>query len=235
MHLGGKKLGFLCWVQTAALWMRGMLIDEYGMSAPGTEWHVASMHHWDDAAPRRAVEPRDGSTIRWMKTAGKSTSEQGLPGALQRSGPDALGVTESQLAAMVANSRFRRLFESPREIEVTHFRETQIRPSCMCWRCGNGTAEKFPELPEKLFRLFSRCGAGRNAGAGRSQVWFKLGRILTSLEERRIFKSDPWAYGLEANRHVLEHVPGILLCSRGDRPQIAAEDFFHPSTLELSE
>src|ERR1044071_9389390 len=31
-QLNGRKLGFLRWVQTAALWMRGMLIDEYGRS-----------------------------------------------------------------------------------------------------------------------------------------------------------------------------------------------------------
>ena len=31
--LNGKKLGFLRWVQTAAIWMRGMLVDEYGAIA----------------------------------------------------------------------------------------------------------------------------------------------------------------------------------------------------------
>ena len=31
--LSGRKIGFLRWVQTAAIWMRGMLVDEYGVSA----------------------------------------------------------------------------------------------------------------------------------------------------------------------------------------------------------
>jgi 4,5-dihydroxyphthalate decarboxylase len=43
--LNGKRIGFLRWVQTAAIWMRGMLIDEYGVSARDTEWYVASIHH----------------------------------------------------------------------------------------------------------------------------------------------------------------------------------------------
>jgi 4,5-dihydroxyphthalate decarboxylase len=34
-ELSGKKIGFLRWVQTAAIWMRGMLVDEYGVSARG--------------------------------------------------------------------------------------------------------------------------------------------------------------------------------------------------------
>ncbi|HZD39339.1 MAG TPA: PhnD/SsuA/transferrin family substrate-binding protein, partial [Terriglobales bacterium] len=40
--LNGKKIGFLRWVQTAAIWMRGMLIDQYGVSATETEWYVAA-------------------------------------------------------------------------------------------------------------------------------------------------------------------------------------------------
>ena len=30
--LSGRKIGFLRWVQTAAIWMRGMLVDDYGVS-----------------------------------------------------------------------------------------------------------------------------------------------------------------------------------------------------------
>ena len=44
--LSGKKVGFLRWVQTAAIWMRGMLVDEYRVSPSRTDWYIASMHHW---------------------------------------------------------------------------------------------------------------------------------------------------------------------------------------------
>src|SRR5438128_10280909 len=48
-ELSGRKIGFLRWAQTAGIWMRGMLIDEYGVSPKESQWYVASMHHWDDA------------------------------------------------------------------------------------------------------------------------------------------------------------------------------------------
>jgi 4,5-dihydroxyphthalate decarboxylase len=35
-ELNGKKIGFLRWAQTAAIWMRGMLVDEYSVSARDT-------------------------------------------------------------------------------------------------------------------------------------------------------------------------------------------------------
>jgi 4,5-dihydroxyphthalate decarboxylase len=74
--LSGRKIGFLRWVQTAAIWMRGMLIDEYGVSAKDSQWYVASMHHWDDHDPGATVVPRDGSVIRLIENSGKNTSER---------------------------------------------------------------------------------------------------------------------------------------------------------------
>src|SRR5204863_10058561 len=98
-----------------------------GVSAPWSEWYVASMHHWDDADPGASVEPRDGSTIRWMKAQGKNTAER-ICQSLCSGEVDALGVTEIQLAAMAASSDVRRLFAKPHEVEVKYFRKTQILP-----------------------------------------------------------------------------------------------------------
>src|SRR6185503_16660479 len=123
--LNGRKIGFLRWVQTAAIWMRGMLIDEYGVSAKNSEWYVASMHHWDDHDPGATVEPRDGSTIRIIENAGKNTSERACR-ALFDGQVDALGVTESQLPTLLANADVKRLFENPREVEAGYFRRTKI-------------------------------------------------------------------------------------------------------------
>jgi 4,5-dihydroxyphthalate decarboxylase len=46
---------------------------------------------------------------------------------------------------------------------------------------------------------------------------------------------DPWAYGLEANRHVLDKF--LLYChAQGiSARRIAPEELFHPSTVNLAE
>ena len=54
--LNGKRLGFLRWVQTAAIWMRGMLAEEYGVSVKDSAWYVAATHHWDDHDPGATAE-----------------------------------------------------------------------------------------------------------------------------------------------------------------------------------
>ena len=233
-QLNGRSLGFLRWVQTAAIWMRGMLIDEYGVSAKDSEWHVAAMHHWDEHDPGATVEPRDGSVIRMIQNGGKDTSERACR-ALFDGEVDALGVTESQLATLRASDSVKKLFEDSREVEANYFRKTKILPIMHVLALQKSLVDRYPELPQMLFRLYSD-----------SKRWTqRWRRSIPSLveawpndylaNEQRIFGADPWAYGLAANRHVLDrflvycHAQGITARN------IAPEEIFHPTTINLTE
>lgn len=233
-HLSGRKIGFLRWVQTAAIWMRGMLVDEYGVSARDTQWYVSSMHHWDDADPGATVIPRDGSAIQWIQSQGKNISERACR-ALLDGEVDALGVTESQLDMLLVNTEVKRLFENCREVEADYFRKTKILPIMHVLALQRNLAERYPELPAALFRLFSE-----------SKRWAqRWRRAIPSLveawpnqwleEEAKVFETDPWAYGLDANRHVLDkfflycHAQGI------SARNLAPEELFHHSTSDLKE
>jgi len=232
--LTGKRIGFLRWVQTAAIWMRGMLIDEYGVSARDTEWYVASMHHWDDDDPGATVEPRDGSMVRMLHNSGRNTSERACR-ALFDGQVDALGVTESQLPILLANDLVRRLFERPREVEANYFRRTKILPIMHVVALQKSLVERHPQLPEKLFRLYSQAKrwAQRWRRAIPSLVEAWPNHYLN--EEKEIFQTDPWAYGLEANRHVLDTFLGYCHAQGVTANAMAVEDIFHASTLKLVE
>jgi len=232
--LNGKKIGFLRWVQTAAIWMRGMLIDECGVSAKDREWYVASMHHWDDHDPGATVEPRDGSVIRMIENRGKNTSERACR-ALFEGQVDALGVTESQLPTLLANDSVQRLFGNSREVEAAYFHKTKILPIMHVLALQKSLADRYPELPEKLFRLY--CDAKRWA-----QRWRRAIPSLVEAwpnhylaEEQKLFTVDPWAYGLEANRHVLDTFLGYCHAQGITARRIAPEEIFHPNTLKLVE
>jgi 4,5-dihydroxyphthalate decarboxylase len=232
--LNGKKIGFLRWVQTAAIWMRGMLIDECGVSAKDREWYVASMHHWDDHDPGATVEPRDGSVIRMIENRGKNTSERACR-ALFEGQVDALGVTESQLPTLLANDSVQRLFGNSREVEAAYFHKTKILPIMHVLALQKSLADRYPELPEKLFRLY--CDAKRWA-----QRWRRAIPSLVEAwpnhylaEEQKLFTVDPWAYGLEASRHVLDTFLGYCHAQGITARRIAPEEIFHPNTLKLVE
>jgi 4,5-dihydroxyphthalate decarboxylase len=232
--LSGKKIGFPRWVQTAAIWIRGTLIDECGVSPKDTQWYVISMHHWDDTDVGASVAPRDGSVIRWLPGDGKETSERACR-ALFDGEVDALGVTEAQLALLSANQGIKRLFENPREVEANYFRTTGILPIMHVMALKKDLAAKHPELPGELFRLFS-------ASKRWAQRWRRTIPSLVEAwpnqnldEEQKVFATDPWAYGLEANRHVLDKF--LLYChAQGiSARRIAPEELFHPSTVNLAE
>ena len=232
--LNGKKIGFLRWVQTAAIWMRGMLIDEYGVSAKSSEWYVASMHHWDDHDPGATVEPRDGSTIRMIENAGKNTSERACR-ALFDGQVDALGVTESQLATLLANDSVKKLFENSREVEAGYFRRTKILPIMHVLALQKSLVDKHPDLPVQLFGLYvaSKQWAQRWRQAIPSLVEAWPNHYLT--DEQKVFETDPWAYGLDANRHVLAKFFAYCHAQGVSGRAIAPEEIFHSSTLTLAE
>jgi 4,5-dihydroxyphthalate decarboxylase len=232
--LNGKRIGFLRWVQTAAIWMRGTLIDQYGVSARDSQWYVASMHHWDDHDPGATVEPRDGSTIRRIENSGKNTSERACRALFERQ-VDALGVTESQLPALLADHSVKKLFEQSREVEANYFRATKILPIMHVLALQKTVVERHPELPEQLFRLYSEAKrwAQRWRRAIPSLVEAWPNHYLT--DEQSVFQTDPWAYGLDANRHVLEKF--LVYCDAQGitARRLAPEEIFCPSTLTLRE
>lgn len=232
--LNGRRIGFLRWVQTAAIWMRGMLTDQYGVSATDSQWHVASMHHWDDHDPGATVEPRDGSVIRMIQNSGRNTSERACR-ALFDGQVDALGVTESQLPTLLADASVKKLFDNSRAVEASYFRETKILPIMHVLALQKSIAERYPELPEQLFRLYAdaRRWAQRWRRAIPSLVQAWPNHYLD--EERNIFQTDPWAYGLDANRHVLEKFLGYCDAQGITARRIAPEEIFSPSTVKLSE
>ena len=198
-----------------------------------SQWYVASMHHWDDHDPGATVQPRDGSVIRMIENSGKNTSERACH-ALFDGQVDALGVTESQLPMLLANSIVKRLFDNPREVEAQLFPQTRkFCRSCMCWRCRNIWSITIQIYRRSCFNFTLTPNAGRSAGAGRSRVWSKLGPIIISAKSRKYFKAIP---GLMAWRRTAmcwrSFSPTAM--PRGFRAEtIAIEEIFHPSTLKL--
>lgn len=232
--LNGRKIGFLRWVQTAAIWMRGMLIDEYGVSAKNSQWYVASMHHWDDQDPGATVEPRDGSVIRMIENSGKNTTERACQALFERQ-VDALGVTESQLPTLLADNSVRRLFENSRAIEAAYFRQTKILPIMHVLALQKRVVERHPDLPEKLFRLYTEAKrwAQRWRRGIPSLVEAWPGHYLN--EEQAIFDTDPWTYGLAPNRHGLDKFFGYCDAQGITARKLAPEEIFCRSTLKLVE
>jgi len=180
------------------------------------------------------VEPRDGSVIRMIENRGRTTSERACR-ALFDGQVDALGVTESQLSTLQGDDTVKQLFENSREVEAGYFRATRILPIMHVLALQKNLAQQHPELPEKLFRLYAdaKRWAQRWRRAIPSLVEAWPNHYLA--EEAQMFRTDPWAYGLEANRHVLEKFLAYCDAQGVTARATAPEDIFSPSTLKLVE
>jgi 4,5-dihydroxyphthalate decarboxylase len=231
--LNGRKLGFQRWVQTAGVWMRGTLVDDYGVSPASTEWFVSSTHHWEDSTSED-IEPRDGSTIRRYATPPRDGLESSCT-ALLDGEVDVIGITENQAPALLADGRPRRLFEDYVAEEQTYFRRTRIFPIMHVLAMRKSLVDEQPDLPVELFRLFSRAKQLAQGAAGRLPSWSLAWKDQYLDDERAIFGGDLWPFGLEANRHVLETFIGYCWQQGIAARQLAPEELFVPSTRELAE
>lgn len=192
------------------------------------------MHHWDAADPGVAVRPRDGSAIRWIQSPGKNPSERACC-ALFDGELDALGVTESQLPILCASDEVRRLFENSREIEANYFRKTKILPIMHVLALQKEVAEKCPDLPEKLFRLYAEAKRWAQRWRRGIPSLIEAWSNHHLAEEGQIFGTDPWVYGLEANRHVIDKFLFYCAAQGIAARSLTADDLFHPSTRHLRE
>ncbi|HEU4344570.1 MAG TPA: hypothetical protein VFU31_23695 [Candidatus Binatia bacterium] len=234
--LNGKRIGGLRWVQTAFIWLRGMLVEDYNLSAKDTHWYVSALHHWHENGSEENITPRDGSVIERFTGEGSDDYEINC-GALLDGTIDLLMTTENpRYDRLAGDGRARPLFPNAREAETAYFRKTGIIPIMHVLVIRRSMIERYPELPKELFELF--CQAKK---LGRE--WIRTVPSLSMAwknqylgEELEIFEGrDPWAYGLKKNLAALTKFLSYCHWQGISARQIGPYDLFVPSTWELLE
>jgi 4,5-dihydroxyphthalate decarboxylase len=231
--LAGKKIGFPRLVQTASIWIRGTLLDGYGLRPEEIQWYAASLHHWDGHEGAGAIQPRDGSVIHLLERDGRDENES-MELALREGRIDVLGST--QLPNYFGTEPcVKRLFENYREVEKAYFKRTGIFPIMHVLAARRGVVDQHPELPGKLFQLF--CKAKR---WGRE--WIRTDPSLALAwknsyleEEKKIFNGDPWVYGLKENTALLSQFLAYCHDLGVSDKTLSPKDLFHPSTWDLTD
>ena len=232
--LQGKKIGFPRLVQTATIWIRGILIGEYGLSPKNIQWYAASVHHWDGGQDIGEIQPRDGSVIHWLERKGNDDNESAEL-ALSEGRIDALGTTQFPTAFSGGDREVKRLFPNYQEVEASYFKKTRIFPIMHVVAARKAVVDRHPDLPGKIFGLFSKAKRwGRK--------WVRMDPSLSLVwknqyldEEEETFQGDPWAYGLEKNTHAISQFLSYCHDLGISKRELTPRDLFAPSTWELAE
>ncbi|MCH8055312.1 MAG: hypothetical protein IH857_04060 [Deltaproteobacteria bacterium] len=229
--LEGKKIGFPRVVQTACIWIRGMLVSEYKVPAKKVDWYFLSAQHWDDKDHEDEIKTRDGSEIHWLERRGEDPAESAAL-ALKEGKIDVLGATR---VPKFYGEGIKRLFVNYRDAEASYFKQTGIFPIMHVLTARKAAVDRDPDLPVKLFEVFSRARKW-------AHDWIRMNPSIRLVwknhyleEEREIFQGDPWVYGLQKNRHVISQFLDYCYDLGVSEKKISPEDLFAPNTWELTD
>lgn len=232
--LSGKTIGFGEWVQTAAVWVRGILAEEYGLVPAEIIYRSPAIHHWGSFEDKDQITPRDGSVIDWVDALGQNryefTDRQLLEGKT-----DALVFPRAPASMLRGDKRVKRLFENYREVEAVYFQKTRIFPIMHTLVMKRSLAEKHPDLPAKLFKLFCQAKKIGRESAKSDRSGDLVWKDYYLEEEKRLFGGDPWAYGLKQNEHVLEKLISYCYAQGIAAERVRPKDLFVPDTWELED
>ena len=185
-ELRGKKIGIVGWLNTAGLWARGVLSDEYGVRANEIHWVTPRKAKIDldlPAGTRLDVVPGEGSLAARM-----------LKGEF-----DAIIVPD-----FPEEKGWRRLFTDSKVVEQEYFRRTRIFPTSHAITFHSSYLEKYPAAAQAMFdacleaknlTLRDDADATYSNFAWNRQVWE---------EQQAVMGPDPWKFGIKGNEKVLE-------------------------------
>jgi len=231
--LRGKRVGTPGYGFSANTWIRGFLLDEYGVKADDMRW-IETTESSDGAklSPKlnRHFLPNDFPLIKGPP--GVDESELLITG-----GCDALVTAITPRAFLEGNPNIRRLFPDVRAAEKEYYRKTRLFPIMHVVAIRTDIIKAYPWLPKAVFDMYSRAKLKTYTDLeSTTSLKVSLPWATQEFEEtRKLMGKNFWPYGIKANRKELElmmrytHEQGLV------KRHIDFEEIFHPSTLRLQE
>lgn len=214
--LQGKRIGVPLYTMTAAVWIRGHLVHQYGVDP--------STIHWVEGAINKSGRHGDPSAPPLLKPARIKHNSQG------RSLSELLALGE--IDAIAGSQRphphpdIAPLFPDAKAVERAFFRETQIFPIMHLIVIRRDVHERHPWVANSLYKGFVEAKAKALARMHKTGAHpYMLPWVHDDIEEiDDVFAGDPFPYGVEANRPTL----GALV-------QYMAEQHFIPQPIPIAD
>ncbi|HEY3194418.1 MAG TPA: ABC transporter substrate-binding protein [Candidatus Dormibacteraeota bacterium] len=221
--LESQKVGLRTLQNTASVWMRGILQDEYGVDLRSITWVTQDDEDIAFTPPA------------WMKLERAPAGE--TLDAMLRTGKLACAMYPDLLPSFVDGtaSNIRRLFANAKGEEMAYYKKTGFFPIMHTVVIRDEVLEKNPWVAKSLFKAFDDAKRAMNHSM-RNPRTVSLVWMQDLLEEQRaLMGPDPWIYGIEPNRKTLDafHRYGQL-CGLVTRSLASVDEWFYPSTLDTT-
>lgn len=192
--LNGKIVGGTNYQPAAAIWMRGILEEHYGLKHRSITWLV------DREEDIKFTPPSDLKIQ--MKSSPKSLSQMLADGEI----PAMISPTLPK-PFVEGDKRIARLFDDYKNVELDYFRQTGIFPIMHVTTIKQEIVDKYPWIPTNLVKAFEASKQLAYKRVANPRM-VPLAFVRTAFEEQEaILGKDPWSYGLTPqNRRNLETV-----------------------------
>jgi 4,5-dihydroxyphthalate decarboxylase len=219
----GKRVGVPKYHMTAAVWIRGMLEDEYGVAPKDVHW----------------FEGGEGSLVKEVDvTLPPDVRRESVPAGRNLGDMVAAGELDAFVGARrpaAFGERVRRLFPEFRRVERAYYEKTGIFPIMHTLVVKEELARQHPWLPRSLYDAFveaKRLAYQRlqfTAALPVSLPWL----VAEAEETRALMGDDPFPYGVARNRKTLETLAGYTYRQGLAPRRLKVEEMFWESTLAI--
>jgi 4,5-dihydroxyphthalate decarboxylase len=223
--LNGRRIGMPEWGMAAAVWARGMLVDEYGLDTASVQWVQGGLKN-PGRVDRSPPDPRLG--LNYQSRSDRSLDELLMAGEL-----DALFSAREPASFRLPDSPVQRLFQNLQQTEADYWRRTGVLPIMHMIGIRRDIYEKHRWVAQELTRAFTTAKDRSLARAmDTAGAHFPVPLMLHAVQTARAIGGDDfWPYGVDANRVTLDtflhyaHAQGIT--SR----RLSVDELFAPETL----
>jgi 4,5-dihydroxyphthalate decarboxylase len=225
--LAGKRVGVPEYQMTAAVWIRGILSDEYGVPVNSVSYFTGGEE--EPGRPEKlALSLPPGIRV---QPIGET---QTLSRMLEAGNIDALYTARMPSTYGDGRGRVRRLFENYSAVERDYYQRTRIFPIMHTVAIRRDVYERHPWVAQCLYKAFVESQREvYRALDDTAALKFMLPWLHEHVSEtQQVMGKDFWPYGLKSNEDVLttflryHHEQGL------SRRQLEPRDLFAPETFE---
>ncbi len=214
--LGGRRIGVPLYGMTAAVWIRGILMQEYGVDFSHCVWVQ------DD----RQI----GTALRTLPVMIEPNSSGHSLTTLLESGAIDAFIGADVPREMRVSPNVRRLFPDYREVERAFYARTRIFPIMHVAVIRRAYYETYPFVAASLYDALVRSkDRAREKMRYQGTLRYMLPWMIAEIEELdELFDGDPFAYGIEPNRPTIDALIGYLSAQSMLASPVRCGDLFVP-------
>lgn len=217
--LAGKRIGLVDFQQTAALWLRGLLADDYGVARESITWITGGLH---------APMLEDRMPLVLPPGLRVERSPETLDALLRAGTIDAVISPTAPRAFADPASPVDRLWPDPRAAELLFWQSRRLFPIMHVLVVRRSLIAARPGLADAVFAAFDTARGIAAADLHSRDFPKVMVPWLPSFahQAHAALGTDPWTYGVEGNRDVLETMLRYAVADGLAPPSLRVDDLF---------